>query len=89
MNRKSLVGYFVLFFLVLIMSQSVLSLGVTPARETFDFEPGSIHEVKFSLVNNENRDMDIVVYAEGGLVDSVVLGSSMISFLSTDESKSV
>ena len=89
MDKKIFVGCFVLFFLVLLISQDVFGLGVTPARKTLDFEPGSKHEVEFSLMNNEGKDIEIAIYAEGDLAESIVVSENVVKLLSTEESKTI
>ena len=79
---------FVIFIFILISSTvKVNAIGISPGRSTFDFEPGLTERVEFSVLNNEHKDMRVVIYVEGALNDTVVLKDVLLNFKSNEESK--
>ncbi len=63
------------------------AIGVIPGRATMDFEPGLEKAVTFTITNNEHKQFNAYVYAEGDLKDSIILGSSIVAFNESDNSK--
>jgi len=77
----------VALFLSLFILQEVHALGITPGRAVFDFLPGRKETVDFKVINNEHKDMGVVIYVEGELNQSVTLHQKMIKFKATDQEK--
>ena len=76
------------FFLILLVMPDVLALGITPGRTTFEYEPGQTKEIDFTVINSENRDVDIAVLVQGDLNQSISV--SEVSFtLKAGESKTL
>jgi hypothetical protein len=78
----------VLLLMVLLMGNLVIGLGITPGRTTIDYVSGLEEEVSFSIVNNEHKDMQVVLTVQGELAESVTLFDNLIEFLPSEESKS-
>ena len=55
------------------MIGSVLGLGVSPARVTFDFEEGMSQEVFFDVVNSGEEDVEVVFGVGGDLGEYITL----------------
>ena len=90
MKFTNKIGLCVLFIVVIILlSQNILALGVTPARKLVDFEPGLTQTVEFSIVNSENKDMAVSISVSGELADSVELSDEYLEFASTEREKSI
>jgi len=86
MNKKF--RMFILFsILVLLIVPSILALGITPARTTIDFEPGLQKSVSVSIINSEQKDMDLVAYVQGELNQSILLKENEFSISASEESK--
>jgi hypothetical protein len=81
MHRRILV-----LFVFLMMINNVMALGVTPGRNTFEYEPGKIEEASFSVVNSGNEDINIAVFADGEMADNVAL-SDVSFFMDKDEER--
>ena len=81
-------GYFVLIFVILMVS-NVLALGITPGLTTFNYEPGAVKEVSFSVINSEHKDMDLVVLVKGDLNESISLSEVSFKMASSDETKNL
>ena len=86
---KTIGNFVILFLVIVIISQVVLSLGVAPARKIVDFEPGAKLSFEFTLVNTENKEMDVAIYAENGLADRIVVDNNYLQFSSNEEEKKV
>jgi len=82
--RKTQMTIIVIFLLLLPI---VHSLGVTPGRTTLFFEPNLEKEVKFTVLNNEQKDLKLAVYAKGSLADYVELPRGDIVLGADENSK--
>lgn len=75
-------------FLILLITPGVFSLGITPGRTTLDYESGLEKEIAFSVLNNEHKNMQVMLMIQGELNDSITLYESIVDFMPSDESKS-
>lgn len=82
MNKK-----LILLIIFVLMASNALALGVTPGRTTFEFEPGAEKEVAFTVVNSENKDMDLVVLVQGDLNQSIALSEVSFKMTASESSK--
>ncbi|OGJ17936.1 hypothetical protein A3K73_02570 [Candidatus Pacearchaeota archaeon RBG_13_36_9] len=76
-----------ILLLVLLAPPVVNSLGITPGRTTINYEQGLEREVSFSILNNEHKNMQVLLMVQGELNDSVTLFDSLIEFTASEESK--
>jgi len=60
------------------------ALGVTPGLKTINFEPNLNKQFDFSIVNTEKKDMNIIVYVQGELNQSIYLSENSF-FMSAGE----
>jgi len=99
-TKSSLVNYQLLFIaivtLIMVLSIIILipkasAIGIVPGRTTLDFSPELEHEVEFSVINNEQKDMNIALSVQGELADYIKLkyNDKDLEFLSSVESKSL
>ena len=63
------------------------ALGITPGRTTLDYEQGLEREITFSVLNNEHKNMQVLLMIQGELNDSVILFDNMIEFMPSEEAK--
>jgi hypothetical protein len=70
------------------LSMQADALGVSPARTEVDFEPERTREFTISIINNERRDMKLLVSAEGDLADLVKMDKKLITIGKDEPSKS-
>lgn len=89
MNKKSIILGFVVFAILIVNILQVNSIGVTPGRKTINFEPNLEMSVQFSVINNENKNMNVVIYVEGELNNSVTIHNPLLEFKASDGSKSL
>jgi hypothetical protein len=76
-----------ILLVVLLALPGVYSLGITPGRTTVDYEDGFEKEVSFSVLNNEHKNMQILLMVQGELNDSVTLYDNVVEFMPSEESK--
>ena len=67
---------------------SVHALGITPGRTTLNYEPGLEKEIPFSILNNEHKNIKVLLTVQGELNDSITLFDNLVEFLPSEESKS-
>lgn len=83
--------FILLFFILLILislTPNTFALGVTPGRTTLNYAPELEREIDFSVLNNEHKDMQILLTVQGELNGSIGLNSGIFDFKSNEESKS-
>lgn len=78
MSTKIKIG-FALILLVLVLP-NVLAVGITPGRNTVDYEQGKVVDISVSILNKEKKEFDAIIYVEGLLKDYVELSDTSISF---------
>ena len=76
-----------IILMLIVVLPSVLGLGITPGRTTINYEPGLEKEVVFSVLNNEHKNMQVMLMIQGGLNGSVTLYDSIVDFTPSEESK--
>lgn len=84
MNSRLLFG---IIFTTMLMLPIAAGLGVTPARTTLNFEPGLEQTVGFSVINSEHKEMNLVLYSQGELNQSIYLTENIIELSASEESK--
>lgn len=87
LTRKLLLVLILIIIITLNLNESI-SIGITPGRKTINFEPNLQTSVQFSIINNEKKDMRVLIYVEGEMNDSVKLYVNSTQFRSSDDSKS-
>lgn len=72
---------------LIVLIQGVNAIGISPGRTTIDFTPNLHKEVQFKIINNEHKDMKVLLYVEGELNNSITLYNRIIDFAASEESK--
>ena len=88
MNKKFYLSSILVLIMVLTIS-SISALGVTPGRQIIDYEPGSVKEVSFKILNSDNEDLNLIVSSRGDLKSDIRLNEKEISISSDEASKEV
>ena len=88
MNKGFFIFILIIMLVILFLMPSIFALGITPGRTTIDFSPNLEREVQFSVVNTENKDMNIAFSVEGVLADYITINNNVASFTSLEKSKS-
>ncbi|MFC1728689.1 hypothetical protein ACFLZ7_04490 [Nanoarchaeota archaeon] len=74
--------------LVVLLMQTVLAIGVSPAVTKIDFEPGMNKEVTIRILNNEHKDFNALISVQGDLEDYIALDKTMVEISSDEDTKS-
>jgi hypothetical protein len=86
--NKKILFVLILVFIATLNVNEYRSIGITPGRKTIDFSPNYETSVSFSVINNEKKDMKILLYVDGEMNNSVTLNVNSTGFKSIEESKS-
>jgi len=85
MNKKLWLG---IVAILIVSSINVFAIGISPGKTILDFSPNTQQDIVFRVLNNEKKEMDVLLYVgESELSDIVTLYDSIISFKSEEESK--
>ncbi|MBU1135889.1 MAG: hypothetical protein KJ559_00045 [Nanoarchaeota archaeon] len=87
MDNKKIELMLLGFLLIVLLLQNVSGLGITPGRTTIDFKDGLEKEVEFSVLNNEHKNMQVLLMVQGELNQSVELFDNLVDFMPSEESK--
>lgn len=81
--------FIILALLILIISSiNVNALGVAPSKKIVDYMPGE-QTYTIRILNNENKDMNVMVYFQGELGEYATIEKNIISVGSNEPEKSV
>ncbi len=69
---------------VIVLSVNIIAIGITPGKSTLDFLNTREQKVDFKILNNEHKDMKVVLYTEGELKDLIKLKDEEIRLKSSD-----
>ncbi len=86
MNKQNLLFTIFLFFIIL---ANVSALGVTPARNTLDFNANSRNTYTFKIINSENKDIDLKITTRGDLGQYIDLAERKIHMNSDENEKEI
>lgn len=64
MRRRMMAWILAMVLIALMLSTKASALGMTPGRTMLEFEPGKTKEITFTILNNENKDMRVLVYSD-------------------------
>lgn len=71
---------FIWVCMVIFLVSTVSALGITPARKIVAYSNGQSVDMSFNIINDEMKDMDVVVYVKGDLSGYVSLRKNLVSF---------
>ena len=63
------------------------ALGISPGRTSLDFEENLEQEITLNVLNNEKKELSVVIYAEGELAQYVTLDAALLDISKDEESK--
>ena len=73
--------------MILLFATIVESLGVTPGRTTLNFEENLESTVKFTVLNNEHKDLSLAIYARGDLAEYIEIPIKDVELKPEEDSK--
>ncbi len=71
--------------IILVVSSSVLGLGIRPAKSTVNFEETQVYEKTIWVVNGEEREVTMDISVEGEMAQFVSIDNSKLTFKETDD----
>lgn len=78
------------FVLVIVLfAASVQALGITPGKTTLDYSPGKEVTGTFTVVNDEAKDMNVVILVQGALNASIGLSEVSLAIGAAEHDKPV
>jgi hypothetical protein len=80
-------GKKIILLVFLLMIVPVSALGVSPGKTTIDFIPGLEKNISINLLNSEQKEVNLVVSAQGELKDYFFIPETTIHFNATEISK--
>ena len=72
---------------ILFLASNVYALGITPGRTTLDFVSGEDKEITFSIINNEHKNIQVLLSVQGELNGSIILFNKLVRFMPSEDSK--
>ena len=72
---------------IVLISHSALALGITPAKKFLDFEPNLKTTISFNIVNNEHKDLKLLIRPRGEFSEYVTLKESIVLINPDEDSK--
>ena len=76
MNRINYAKITLFGIIMFALIGSTFALGISPSRKVVSFTADLQQEVTFSILNGENRDIDVIIYPRGELADYVLIEKS-------------
>ena len=74
--------------IILLLLPTVHSLGISPTKQVYDFEPGKKITGSFTVVNSENKEIRLFIVASGEVAKYVTLHNKIVELKETEGSKS-
>ncbi|MEK6886851.1 MAG: hypothetical protein AABW88_03390 [Nanoarchaeota archaeon] len=75
------------FFAVMLFTLvgSTFALGISPSRKVVSFTSDLQQELSFSILNGDNKDIDVIIYPRGELADYVLIEKSSMHLLASQK----
>ncbi len=86
--NKKIILLIIFVIITSLISMNVFAIGVSPGRTTIDFTSGLSREIPIKIVNNEKKDMRVVIFTKGDLANYVKLDVEDLVFSKEDTEKS-
>ncbi len=73
--------------LMVLFSYNALALGVSPGRATIMFEPNAKHVVSFNIINDQHKDLKLLLTVEGDAENVTITMPQQIIEMNADEQR--
>lgn len=87
MNHKLSLIIGISILMIIVSTINISAIGITPGRTTIEYEEGAEQEVSFSVLNDEHKNLQVLLMVQGELNDSVELFDGLVEFMPSEESK--
>lgn len=88
-KTRSLLLIIFVIAMIILSSNGAKALGVTPGLKTIDYASNLNGKYDFSIINSEKKNMNIVVYVQGELNQSIYLSDNSFFMKAEEESKQI
>lgn len=88
LNNKLIVFIYMALFVILFSSINAHALGVAPSRKVVDYNIGT-QSYDISIINNENKDMNVFIYFQGELAEYASISQNTIHIGSNEAEKKI
>lgn len=76
--------------MAVLLSSYAAALGVSPGRYTVEFKPGLEQDLSFNIINDQNKDMKVLLAVEGDAENvSIFLKEQVIQLKADEQRKSI
>ncbi len=72
---------------MVLLATAVSALGVSPGQKIIDFEPGVRHTIQFNVLNDQHKDIMLMIYSLGEMNGSVTLPTQLLLMPSDESSR--
>lgn len=76
-----------LMIAMILIASNVMGIGISPGSKVINFEPSQEQDISFKVLNNEKKEMRVLLNTEGELAQYITLSNILIDFKATEESK--
>ena len=76
-----------LIIVMIVLANQIYALGIAPSHVDVIFEPALEKTIQLKVINNDYKDFDAVVYAEGALAEYITINEPMIKLTKDQDSK--
>jgi len=73
--------------LMVLLASTVSALGIAPSSKVIDFKPGASHDVELRIINNERKDITVIVSARGQYSNITSVKDSLLKISAEEDSK--
>lgn len=88
-RKKLITNTSLLILLLLVLLPSVLSLGIAPARKIVTFQDQKQESLSYTIVNNEQRDITVMLDVQGPLKEYIELPTQPIRLQANEKTKKI
>lgn len=76
-----------LFVMMVLLSSLVSGLGISPGEKKIAFKLDEVQKIKYTVINNEHKNMVVLIYADGDIANNVRFASEQLTLTSSEDSK--
>lgn len=85
---KIIIKLGIIVILIILLSNLVTAIGISPGQVKIDFEPNLEQKIKLNIINNEHKNVKIAVYPRGELSNYITLNEEL-TFSQDQETKEI
>ncbi len=76
-----------IMILIALFANQCYAIGIAPSHYDVVFQPNLEKSFQLKIMNNANKDMDVIIYAEGDLAQYITINNPKISIAKDEEFK--